>query len=76
MTLLTPKPSKYTSLIIIKLFYTIYKLHITELGKKKRQQNDKSCFYKISGFNSMHICSCVEKSQTNEYIHYLYLIIN
>lgn len=35
MTLLTPKPSKYTSLIIIKLFYTIYKLHITELGKKK-----------------------------------------
>lgn len=25
-------PSKYTGLIIIKLFYTIYKLHITELG--------------------------------------------
>lgn len=28
----TNPPSKYTGLIIIKLFYTIYKLHITELG--------------------------------------------
>lgn len=36
--LLTPKPSKYTILIIIKLFYTIYKLHITELGIQEMRE--------------------------------------
>lgn len=56
----TKTPSRYTGfkITIIKLFYTIYKLHITELGggeRDERERGDKSC--SLENFRLGTVCS-------------------